>query len=62
MPPNTQCGETVEIEGEAYVVLGVTYRYRLQHGRYTARERQLEVESRGRFLVNMYLSDMMERS
>ncbi|CAI6003869.1 unnamed protein product [Closterium sp. NIES-65] len=59
---NTQCGETVEIEGESYVVLGVTYRYRLHKGRYTARERQLDVQSRGRFLVNMYLTDMLDRS
>ncbi|CAI5476118.1 unnamed protein product [Closterium sp. Yama58-4] len=62
LPPNTQCGETVEIEGESYVVLGVTYRYRLHKGRYTARERQLDVQSRGRFLVNMYLTDMLDRS
>ncbi|GJP40261.1 hypothetical protein CLOM_g24544 [Closterium sp. NIES-68] len=62
LPQNTQCGETVEIEGESYVVLGVTYRYRLQKGKYTARERQLEVQSRGRFLVNMYLADMLDKS
>ncbi|CAI5465577.1 unnamed protein product [Closterium sp. Yama58-4] len=62
LPLNTQCGETVEIEGESYVVLGVTYRYRLHKGRYTARERQLDVQSRGRFLVNMYLTDMLDRS
>ncbi|KAJ6751580.1 hypothetical protein OIU85_002052 [Salix viminalis] len=35
-PTNLQCGESVTIEGQAYTISAVTYRYQLRKGKETA--------------------------
>ncbi|CAK9230368.1 unnamed protein product [Sphagnum jensenii] len=62
LPPNTQCGETVEVKGELYVVSGVTYRYQLRRGKYEPRQKRLDVQSTGRYFLNLYLDNLLETS
>eukprot|EP00850_Spirogloea_muscicola_P005720 SM000026S08969 [mRNA] locus=s26:706723:707624:- [translate_table: standard] len=62
LPPNTQCGETVTVSGEPYIVSGVTYCYQLRRGRYEPAQQRLEVQSTGRYLVNLFLDDLMDLS
>eukprot|EP00897_Mesotaenium_endlicherianum_P006016 jgi/Mesen1/5442/ME000271S04463 len=60
LPPNMQCGETVEVKGDMYVISGVTYRYQLRKGKYEPSQRRLEVQSTGRYFLNMYLDSLMK--
>jgi len=62
LAPNMQCGETVEVKGECFVVSGVTYRYSLRNGRYRPSEKRLDVQSTGRYFLNLYLDDLLEKS
>ncbi|XP_073393839.1 uncharacterized protein [Physcomitrium patens] len=62
LPPNTQCGETVEVKGEPYVVSGVTYRYQLRRGKYQPSEKRLDVQSLGRYFVNLYFDNLLDTS
>lgn len=62
LPQNTQCGETIDIEGENFIVSGVTYRYRLAKGKYVPGEKRLDVQSTGRYLVNLYLDELLHKS
>lgn len=59
---NTQCGETVEVKGEPYVVSGVTYRYQLRRGKYQPSEKRLDVQSLGRYFVNLYFDNLLDTS
>ena len=59
---NTQCGETVTVKGEPYIVCGVTYRYQLKRGKYEPCQSRLDVLSSGRYLVNLYLENLLENS
>lgn len=59
---NTQCGETIDVEGESFIVSGVTYTYRLNKGKYTPDVLRLDVQSCGRYLVNMYLDELLKTS
>ncbi|CAL0332999.1 unnamed protein product [Lupinus luteus] len=61
-PPNLQCGESVTIEGQAYTISAVTHRYQLRKGKYEPSEKRLDVLSTGRYLVNLYLEDLLEHS
>ncbi|XP_004514008.1 uncharacterized protein [Cicer arietinum] len=62
LPPNLQCGESVTIEGQAYTISAVTLRYQLRKGKYEQREKRLDVLSTGRYLVNLYLENLLEQS
>lgn len=62
LPPNTQCGETVEVKGEPYVVSGVTYRYQLRRGKYEPSEKRLDVQSLSRYFVNLYFDNLLDTS
>lgn len=62
LPPNTQCGETVTVKGEPYIVSGVTYRYQLKRGKYEPCQTRLDVLSTGRYLVNLYLKNLYDNS
>jgi len=62
LPPNTQCGETVEVKGEPYVVSGVTYRYQLRRGKYEPSQKRLDVQSLGRYFVNLYFDNLLDSS
>ncbi|XP_004514006.1 uncharacterized protein [Cicer arietinum] len=59
---NLQCGESVTIEGQAYTISAVTLRYQLRKGKYEQREKRLDVLSTGRYLVNLYLENLLEQS
>ncbi|GLU11336.1 hypothetical protein SLE2022_280910 [Rubroshorea leprosula] len=61
-PPNLQCGESVTIEGQAYTISAVTHRYQLRKGKYEPSEKQLDVLSTGRYLLNLYLENLLEQS
>ncbi|TKY63205.1 hypothetical protein E2542_SST13073 [Spatholobus suberectus] len=61
-PPNLQCGESVTIEGQAYTISAVTHRYQLRKGKYEPSEKRLDVLSTGRYLVNLYLENLLEQS
>ncbi|KAK1290731.1 hypothetical protein QJS10_CPB18g01309 [Acorus calamus] len=61
-PQNMQCGESVTIEGQAYMVSAVVHRYQLRKGRYEPSEKRLDVQSTGRYIVNMYLENLLQQS
>ncbi|GAB4848079.1 hypothetical protein Ancab_002741 [Ancistrocladus abbreviatus] len=61
-PSNLQCGESVEIEGQAYTVSAVTHRYQLRKGKYEPSEKRLDVLSTGRYILNLYLENLLEQS
>ncbi|XP_043703759.1 uncharacterized protein LOC122653869 [Telopea speciosissima] len=61
-PPNMQCGESVTIEGQAYTVSAVIHRYQLRKGKYEPSEKRLDVQSTGRYILNLYLENLLEQS
>ncbi|GJN02547.1 hypothetical protein PR202_ga19909 [Eleusine coracana subsp. coracana] len=61
-PTNIHCGESVTIEGQAYTVSAVTHRYQLRKGRYEPSEKRLDVLSTGRYILNLYLQNLMDQS
>ncbi|PIA51699.1 hypothetical protein AQUCO_01100518v1 [Aquilegia coerulea] len=61
-PPNMQGGENVTIEGQTYTVSSVTYRYQLRKGKYEPSETRLDVLSTGRYILNLYLENLLEQS
>ncbi|PON41566.1 hypothetical protein PanWU01x14_288380 [Parasponia andersonii] len=61
-PPNLQCGESVTIEGQAYTISAVTHRYQLRKGKYEPSEKRLDVLSTGRYILNLYLENLLEQS
>ncbi|CAN1272921.1 hypothetical protein LINPERPRIM_LOCUS14782 [Linum perenne] len=62
LSPNLQCGESVTIEGQAYTVSAVTHRYQLRKGKYEPSEKRLDVLSTGRYMLNLYLENLLEQS
>ncbi|KAJ4974998.1 hypothetical protein NE237_008172 [Protea cynaroides] len=61
-PPNMQCGESVTIEGHTYTVSAVIHRYQLRKGKYEPSEKRLDVQSTGRYILNLYLENLLEQS
>ncbi|KAL0540871.1 hypothetical protein IC582_020891 [Cucumis melo] len=61
-PPNLQCGESVTIEGQTYTISAVTLRYQLRKGKYEPSEKRLDVLSTGRYILNLYLENLLEKS
>ncbi|GLT33208.1 hypothetical protein SLA2020_078120 [Shorea laevis] len=61
-PPNLQCGESVTIEGQTYTISAGTLRYQLRKGKYEPCEKRLDVLSTGRYLLNLYLENLLEQS
>ncbi|KAJ3696948.1 hypothetical protein LUZ61_000653 [Rhynchospora tenuis] len=61
-PNNIHCGESVTIEGQTYTVSGVTHRYQLRKGKYEPSEKRLDVQSTGRYILNLYLENLLEKS
>ncbi|CAO2042739.1 unnamed protein product, partial [Urochloa humidicola] len=61
-PTNIHCGESVMIEGQAYTVSAVTHRYQLRKGRYEPSEKRLDVLSTGRYILNLYLQNLLDQS
>ncbi|XBI56686.1 hypothetical protein VPH35_038229 [Triticum aestivum] len=61
-PMNIHCGESVTIEGQAYTVSAVTHRYQLRKGRYEPSEKRLDVLSTGRYILNLYLDSLLDKS
>ncbi|KAJ6959847.1 hypothetical protein NC653_038033 [Populus alba x Populus x berolinensis] len=59
---NLQCGESVTIEGQAYTISSVTHRYQLRRGKYEPSEKRLDVLSTGRYILNLYLENLLEQS
>jgi hypothetical protein len=59
---NIHCGESVTIEGQAYTVSAVTHRYQLRKGRYEPSEKRLDVLSTGRYILNLYLHNLLDKS
>ncbi|CAH1420617.1 unnamed protein product [Lactuca virosa] len=61
-PPNLQCGDGVTIEGQNYTISAVTHRYQLRKGKYEPFEKRLDVLSTGRYILNLYLENLLEQS
>ncbi|KAI3500925.1 hypothetical protein L1887_36754 [Cichorium endivia] len=61
-PQNLQCGDGVTIEGQNYTISAVTYRYQLRKGKYEPFEKRLDVLSTGRYILNLYLENLLEQS
>ncbi|THU63521.1 hypothetical protein C4D60_Mb01t16670 [Musa balbisiana] len=61
-PSNIHCGESVTIEGQTYTVSAVTHRYQLRKGKYEPREKRLDVQSTSRYILNLYLENLLEQS
>ncbi|KAJ9683373.1 hypothetical protein PVL29_019097 [Vitis rotundifolia] len=59
---NLQCGESVTIEGQAYTISAVTHRYQLRKGKYEPSEKRLDVLSTGRYILNLYLENLLQQS
>ncbi|CAO2829914.1 unnamed protein product [Amaranthus hypochondriacus] len=62
LPLNVQCGESVTIEGQTYTISAVTHRYQLRKGKYEPSEKRLDVLSTGRYILNLYLENLMQKS
>lgn len=62
LPTNLQCGESVTIEGKTYTISAVTHRYQLRKGKYEPSEKRLDVLSTGRYILNLYLENLLEQS
>ncbi|KAL8110080.1 uncharacterized protein LOC141672040 [Apium graveolens] len=62
LPPNLQCGESVTIQGKTYTISAVTHRYQLRKGKYQPTEKRLDVLSTGRYILNLYLDNLLEQS
>ncbi|PNH09597.1 hypothetical protein TSOC_003755, partial [Tetrabaena socialis] len=60
LPPNTQCGEQIDVEGASYVVTTVVLQYKLRGGRYVREHNRLEVQPTGRWLVNQMLNNLVQ--
>jgi len=60
LPHNTQCGETVEVQDQAYIVSRVTYVYKLSKGKYARSSTRLDVTATGRYIINRYLNDLLD--
>ncbi|CAN6461924.1 unnamed protein product [Victoria cruziana] len=61
-PSNMQCGESITIEGKYYTISAVTYRYQLKNGRYKPSEKRLDVQSASRYILNLYLENLLDKS
>ncbi|XP_057530547.1 uncharacterized protein LOC130808981 isoform X2 [Amaranthus tricolor] len=62
LPLNVQCGESVTIEGQTYTISAVTHRYQLRKGKYEPSEKRLDVLSTGRYILNLYLENLLQKS
>jgi len=60
LPPDTHNGDRIEAAGGAWVVQRTALHYRLVRGRYVRHAARVEVVSAGRFLVERYLTGLME--
>ncbi|XP_010528223.1 PREDICTED: uncharacterized protein LOC104805368 isoform X2 [Tarenaya hassleriana] len=56
------CGENVMIEGQTYTISAVTHRYKLRKGKYEPSEKRLDVLSAGRYVLNLYLDNLLQKS
>ncbi|KAM7509175.1 hypothetical protein LguiA_019628 [Lonicera macranthoides] len=61
-PSNLQCGESVTIEGQTYTISSITHRYQLRKGKYEPSEKRLDVLSTGRYILNLYLENLLDQS
>ncbi|WOL04159.1 hypothetical protein Cni_G12880 [Canna indica] len=61
-PSNIHCGECVTIEGQTYTVSAVIHRYQLRKGKYEPREKRLDVQSTSRYILNLYLENLLDKS
>lgn len=59
---NLQCGESVIIEGQTYTISAVTHKYQLRKGKYEPSEKRLDVMSTGRYILNLYLENLVQKS
>lgn len=59
---NMQCGEIVTIESQTYTISAVTHRYQLRKGKYEPSEKRLDVLSTARYVLNIYLENLLEQS
>jgi len=62
LPPNTHCGETIEVDGEWYIVAKLVCQYKLHGGRYVRDHHRLDVERSERWVMNRYLEGLLEKS
>ncbi|KAG2451376.1 hypothetical protein HYH02_003978 [Chlamydomonas schloesseri] len=60
LPPNTQCGEEIDVEGQGYVVTTVVLQYKLRGGKYVRDHNRLDVQPTGRWLVNQMLENLIK--
>ncbi|GLC44090.1 hypothetical protein PLESTB_000930500 [Pleodorina starrii] len=60
LPPNTQCGEEIDVEGSSYVVTTVVLQYKLRGGKYVRDHNRLDVQPTGRWLVNQMLEGLIK--
>ncbi|KAM1075815.1 hypothetical protein FF1_023373 [Malus domestica] len=61
-PSNLHCGDSVTIEGQTYTISAVTHRYQLRKGKYEPSEKRLDVLSTARYILNLYLDNLLEQS
>lgn len=59
---NMQNGDTLNVDGEDYVVTTVVSQYRLSAGKYRKEHNRLDVQPLSRWLLNGYLTNILEGS
>ncbi|KMZ75614.1 hypothetical protein ZOSMA_112G00290 [Zostera marina] len=62
LPVNMQCGESITIEDQTYTISAVVHRYQLRRGKYQPTEKRLDVLSSGRYILNLYLDNLLQQS
>lgn len=50
------------IEGQMYTISAVTHPYQLRKGKYEPSDKRLDVLSTGRYILNLYLENLLEKS
>jgi hypothetical protein len=61
-PQNTHCGDTIELRNRYFVVDKVSYRYKLEFGKYRKDDTRLYVQEATRYLLNKHLTSLFKGS
>ena len=59
---NTTNGDEIEVNGQSYIVKTTTIRYKLERGRYVRDKKRVDVLGTSRYLSNLYLNQLLEKS
>jgi len=58
-PRNTHCGDTISLRNKYFVVDKVSYRFKLEYGKYKRDDTRLYVQEATRYLLNKHLDALL---